>query len=67
MASTRRSKLVASLHKIYSLDPNFKHSRDIIDQFAANRANSFDHPNLSASQKQIRFSIIKHAFDNALK
>ncbi|OQD69923.1 hypothetical protein PENANT_c284G06663 [Penicillium antarcticum] len=25
----------ASLHKIYSLDPNFKHSRDIIDQFAA--------------------------------
>ncbi|OQD66242.1 hypothetical protein PENANT_c369G00508, partial [Penicillium antarcticum] len=39
----------ASLHKIYSLDPNFKHSRDIIDQFAADRANSFDYPNLSAS------------------
>ncbi|OQD86066.1 hypothetical protein PENANT_c008G03232, partial [Penicillium antarcticum] len=42
---------IASLHKIYSLDPNFKHSRDIIDQFAANRANSFDHLNLSAGQK----------------
>ncbi|OQD73991.1 hypothetical protein PENANT_c193G03818 [Penicillium antarcticum] len=56
-----------SQHKTYSLDPNFKHSRDIIDQFAADRANSFDNPNLSAGQKQIRFSIFKHAFDNALK
>ncbi|OQD86186.1 hypothetical protein PENANT_c008G02278 [Penicillium antarcticum] len=57
----------ASVHKIYSLNPHFKHSRDIIDQFAANRANSLDHPNLSAGQKHIRFSIIRHAFDNALE
>ncbi|KAJ6095035.1 hypothetical protein N7467_002548 [Penicillium canescens] len=42
----------ASLHKTYSTDPSFQHSRDVIDQFATDR---------------IRFSIIKHGFDNAQK
>jgi hypothetical protein len=56
-----------SLHKIYSTDPDFQHSREIIDQFASDRANSFGHPNLTAGQKQIRFSIVKHGFDNTQK
>jgi hypothetical protein len=36
----------ASLHKTYSTDPSFQLSRDVIDQFATDSANSFGHPKL---------------------
>ncbi|KAJ5360648.1 hypothetical protein N7517_009839 [Penicillium concentricum] len=59
-------QLLRELVKFSGSNPTFHHSRVVIDDFAVDQANS-GHTNLALGQKQIRFSIVKCAVDEAVK